>query len=196
MATLIEKLEKKSILDGGNVEYAKRLCVALGNPQEWDYQGECNDLGLPSGTCACGHSGIRYEFVLIHRTSNKREVVGSTCICHYFLINPVVAKRMADDYDILMKKLSDAKRESKINFQKEEIVILSEKYNSEYKKVRDKYDSYKNSGKYVPYQLWCIICKSDGALIDAKYVCQKYKNFGSQLNALKRWIGKFEMVLK
>lgn len=83
-----------------------RLAETLGDGAQWEYRGECADLGSPRGTCTCGHAGIRYEFTL-HHADGRSAVVGSSCIETYQGVSTATAAAILAD----LEKLKAAGRE-------------------------------------------------------------------------------------
>lgn len=194
MTTEIESLEKKSILLGGEMAYAKRLIVALGDPRKWNYTGDFCDLGKPSGTCACGHMGIRYEFLLKH-PDGRTAVVGSTCICHYYLINPEVAERMAMDYDSLMQKLADARKQAKKASDTEEVRNLTAQYNTAYDGINGAYKALKAEHKFAPRRMWELCAHYTYRLKPSEAILTKYKRACDQKRHLLAGIKAVAEVL-
>lgn len=197
--TMIESNERKAILLGGKIEYAQRLIDGLGgNPQEWDYTGDCIEDSSCQGICACGHEGLRFNFILKNRQSGITKAVGSTCICHYVLISPEVAERMAVSYQNIMEKLALAKKEAKKAKDEKEVKDLIIQFNATREKAQEIYQSYRSAGKRAPYDLWAI-CDSrryyipmDGAEIIFKYkrACDMKRKLKDEMSYIKRQIEK------
>lgn len=137
MSTLMEKTEKKAILLNGKIEYAERIIAALGDPRKWEYRGECLEDETVSSTCACGHTGIRYLFIIHHRDTGAKEILGSTCIKHYVLINEKMAMEMADDYEKLQEKIRLQKLASKKAQDEKEVQSLVVRYEATLKRAKE-----------------------------------------------------------
>jgi hypothetical protein len=80
------------------LKYNPRIVLAfiakLGNVAEWDYEGECFDLGPRGGKCVCGHF-IRYAYIIHHKGDNKTEQIGSTCIDFFKEYSPELYASLA-----------------------------------------------------------------------------------------------------
>jgi len=98
----------------GRAAYHRALASVLGNGADWEYRGECLDNGKPVGKCSCGHPGIRFEFLLRHKSGQRTAIVGSTCIGHWQGISQELADRIQADADRLQReadeRLNAAKR--------------------------------------------------------------------------------------
>jgi hypothetical protein len=94
----------------GNAEHYRRLQQVLGDGRDWEYRGECTDLGLrgPRGKCSCGHEGLRYLFT-IHRIrgGGGKVIVGSTCIGHFHGANAEMVDAIQRDADRLEREAAD-----------------------------------------------------------------------------------------
>lgn len=89
--------------------YASTLAAVLGNGAEWEYRGECFELPFPTGKCACGQVGLRFEF-RIHHADGRSVIVGSSCIETYPEINPDMAARIRADVDRLLSQKAERER--------------------------------------------------------------------------------------
>ncbi len=97
VAFAMTKEERSAELAEGRGAYYARLVQVLGNGADWEYHGECSDLGAPVGVCSCGHTGLRYLFYLAHKSNGRQAIVGSTCIGHFSEARPeLVASIQAD----------------------------------------------------------------------------------------------------
>lgn len=107
--------------------YAATLAEVLGNGAEWEYRGECNDLGQPSGKCCCGHHGIRFEFAL-HHPDGRGVIVGSTCVTTFQGISPDVVARIQADVERLeaeaRERIAAAKRAAQDQQIQERLALL------------------------------------------------------------------------
>lgn len=189
--TTIENTERLAILSNGRMEYAQRLCNALGDPSQWEYRGEMIDLEAPKGKCACGHEGIRFEFI-IHR-DKQTAIIGSTCICHFALINPAAAENMAIDYQKIMKKLAEQKQAAKKAAQQAEVIVIGEEYNNLRAICEEKYRGFRDHGYRVPWELWNI-CASGRCYLPKKYTwytenyvrsCDQKRKIGDSIKIMK-----------
>ncbi len=91
--------------------YTRNLARVLGNGAEWEYSGDCTDLGAPTGKCACGHMGLRYLFTLNH-PDGRKAVVGSVCVGNYPGISPALADRLAAEVERLQAAAREAQRQA------------------------------------------------------------------------------------
>ena len=107
-------LPREYFQTSARAHYVRRLSAVLGNGQDWEYRGECIDLGSCTGRCACGHEGLRFLFTIHHKTTGKSVVVGSTCIATYPGISPALADRLERECermeDLARRKSEGAKR--------------------------------------------------------------------------------------
>lgn len=155
----LKQLETATDEKANNLAHVQALINALGNPSEWIYTGVMNDCGAPVSKCACGHP-IRYEFMIEHPTTGKKNVLGSTCIEHYAAYNPESADRMKKDYEKHMDELAAKKKEQKEKQQSEEV----QKIKAEFDSLREQFNTYLNSkrepgrygnaGTWLPYQYY------------------------------------------
>lgn len=68
--------------------YLQNITNSLGDLSQWEYRGECQDLQFPSGSCSCGHGGLRFLFTIHHKQTKETKIVGSVCINLFQETNP------------------------------------------------------------------------------------------------------------
>lgn len=107
----------------GGARHAANLAAVLGNGAEWEYRGECCDLGYPTGKCACGQIGLRFEFT-IHHPDGRRAIVGSSCILSYDGVTPELAERLAADVERLQAEGRERERKAREAARAAEVVDL------------------------------------------------------------------------
>lgn len=185
MSTQFERLKNATILAGGRADYAARIVKALGDPSKWEYRGECHDNEKCTGRCVCGQEGIRFEFTIYY--NGQSAILGSSCICHYFLLNPEQAEKMAEDYEKLLKLSQAAKSKAKRAAQMLEVVSLGKMYEELRTALKCIYDEdYKNWRRsiYSVYSICAPRCRYSLPTDPISYVEQKY----TRPCDMKRWI--------
>jgi hypothetical protein len=156
--TKIDSIERKIRDTNVRVMFIEPFIEKMGNPREYEYRGECHDLGRVSGYCVCGHP-IRYEFLVHHKTGDRVAILGSECIGHFRFIAPELYADLTAAVEKLEKELAEAKKAAKNAKISAKIDEIKPQYDAAYLKLRDIYTAYaaKRSWKNpcpIPYVLW------------------------------------------
>lgn len=62
--------------------------------KEWQFSGSITDHGKPVAQCGlCGHTGLRYHFMIANRNTGEALWVGSQCILNFDISIPQTAGR-------------------------------------------------------------------------------------------------------
>ena len=137
-----EELESKLLSTQVQFAYIAPFIEQLGDPRQYEYRGECNDLGHVSGHCICGHP-IRFEFLIHHKTdSTKCAILGSECIGHFETINPKLYNDLVAAVERLEKDIAEAKKKAKELIQDKEIEELRAVYDTGRDRLLVEYRKY------------------------------------------------------
>ena len=117
------KAENTAARTEGRLSHRQRLAAVLGDGREWHYTGEMTALQFPTGTCTCGHMGLKYLFRLRH-TSGKTAIVGSSCIDIYSEANPDMVESIRLALADELAKAADQRRKAKELAESAEIAAL------------------------------------------------------------------------
>lgn len=114
---------------GNAARHARQLADALGNGAEWEYRGECCERPQADGVCACGQTGIKYEFYIYHPTRG-RKIVGSSCILSYRGITPELAERLEADLSRLLAEGRERERKAREAARADEVQDLMRQWSA------------------------------------------------------------------
>lgn len=130
--TLFERSAEDTALSTANNRhgYAANLAAVLGDGADWEYRGDCNERQYADGKCACGHAGIRFEFMIHHKTENRSVIVGSSCINSYSAINPDMVNAIAADVERLERAAAERLKAAKAAAQETEIQQALDEYDA------------------------------------------------------------------
>lgn len=159
MRTKIELQESKANGHADRLAQMQRLINGLApDPSEWEYTGQCHDLGKPVGYCACGHE-IRYEFILNRKRDGATAVVGSVCIDNYALISPAAAAWMRQDLERMMEEVKEAKKKAEEAKRVEEAEKLHKRWERQVEelRIREEHLKAKSGSDWIPYDMWMAL---------------------------------------
>lgn len=136
------------------MNHRQRLLRALNNePGKYVFTGVINDLGLPVGSCACGHT-IRYEFIIQHIDTGVTNILGSTCITLFHDYNPNEADKMAEEWDKYKKDIKDKEKEEKERILSSELSKVAICYQNLHDMASIINSIYNILKKKAPYDIW------------------------------------------
>lgn len=113
-------------LSGTLAHHSNLLRAMDGDPAQWEYTGAMTERKDCGGTCACGHTGLRYEFFIRHKTSGKEIIVGSSCINAFDSVNPALVAAISDARDRAEKAAAARIKAAKELLQDDEIKQLTQ----------------------------------------------------------------------
>jgi hypothetical protein len=91
----------------GQAYHARMLVTRLGNGADWEYTGDCMEDATCSGTCACRHTGLRWQFIIRNPKTGDTAIVGSRCILTFQNVNPDMVARIQADADRLEREAAE-----------------------------------------------------------------------------------------
>ena len=118
------------------VAIAEAFISRLGDPTKFDYTGEVNDLGKPTGSCVCGHA-IQYEYII--SDGKRRASVGSECINHFKEYNPKLYEELMQAHEARIQKMEKKNKKAR---EAKEVKELVRQYNEKYERIRDLFAPY------------------------------------------------------
>lgn len=116
--------EREASAQGAKLSHLERLRDRLGDGRDWDFTGEVTELPHATGTCSCGHSGLKFLFLLRNRKTADTAIVGSTCIEHYAEANPDMVKGIRAAVDQIEAQAAEQKRKARELAQEAEVQAL------------------------------------------------------------------------
>lgn len=128
--------------------FVKSFIDELGDPKDWDHFGRVNDLGLPVGSCVCGHQ-IRYEFFIENKKTHQTKTVGSECINHFKEYNPELFEKLSVSYEKWTAKRKEDAKKAKEALENEKVISLKEKFDSYVKLFNDVEEKYRYANKWL-----------------------------------------------
>jgi hypothetical protein len=82
---------------------------------EWQFTGSVTDHGKPVARCGlCGHTGLRYHFMIANRHTGEALWVGSQCILNFDISIPQISGRKMLSPKDKQKELKDHVESSRI----------------------------------------------------------------------------------
>lgn len=156
----------------------------LGNPLEWDFTGDINDLGMPVGQCICGHN-IRYEYVISN--GSRFHTVGSTCIDHFKEANPSLYETLLQakkDYEQKKKDLIKAEKEA---MQNKEIIKLKEDLAVLMEDIHEIEREYNAAEEWIPSDIYYIIRQIKSPIKKYKKLGSYIKKYQEKINYINRF---------
>lgn len=115
------------------IEIAAAFIERLGDPTKYEFTGMVNDLGMPIGTCVCGHQ-IRYEYIIAK--GSKHVAVGSECIHNFKHYNPKLYAKLLEAHEARLEKKKADEKKAREARRAKEVSKLEKEWNAGFAKIR------------------------------------------------------------
>ena len=119
--------------------------------RQWAYTGSFRDYGQPSAVCEmCGTPGLRYHYLVAHRTTGEAIWVGSQCVLNFELGEETQKHRLKAQRDA-QQALHEQIHQDRVQSLIEQLQAAYQKAGqSEQRKIRWMVGKYQRRGAFSP----------------------------------------------
>jgi hypothetical protein len=150
--TVIDQIRNEISDSAGTLIWSANLVAALGDPKDWEYTGECVQGDLSKTRCACGHP-IMVCYLIEHKETKRRSMLGSTCIGYFAQAGDIYANLVVAVAN-QERKLTEAKKAAKRAADEIKVAEARAAYEARYDLLMARFRAYRERCELAPKELW------------------------------------------
>ena len=184
--TIIEQLKNEITDNAGTLVWSANLVAALGDPKDWEYTGQCVQGDPSKSHCACGHP-IMDCYIIEHKTTKIRKMLGSTCIGYFEQAGTIYANLVTAVAN-QERKLAEARKAVKRAADEVKVNEARIAYEARYDLLWARFMAYRERSQMAPRELWWAMAshyRVHRTAPEYQRPCDYLKWYAKQMKALE-----------